>query len=98
MGLARLFGPYGNIHTITIVRDRATKVCKGYGFIEMQNPEEANEAIAALNGRQMGDRQLTIKQATEKPTAPLSTDVAHKYKKVERPGAPIKKKRPRRPM
>jgi RNA recognition motif-containing protein len=96
LGLAELFGPYGNISTVTIVRDKATKLCKGYGFIEMQKQEEANEAVAGLNGRQMGDRQLSVKPATEKliGSGPISQLTAA-YKKVEL-GTTVKKKRPRR--
>lgn len=68
--LAKLFCRYGDVNTIKIVRNRATKVCKGYGFIEMKNDVDAQMAIEALDGMEMGDRQLSVRVADVKPAKP----------------------------
>lgn len=68
--LAKLFCRYGDVNTIKIVRNRATKVCKGYGFIEMKNDADAQMAIEALDGMEMGDRQLSVRIADVKPAKP----------------------------
>jgi RNA recognition motif-containing protein len=103
MDLAKLFMPFGQISTIKIIRDKKTRICKGYAFIEMVDMEAATEAAANLNGRAMGDRNLAVKISEEKPAAPAksfsggSTGVqSARYVKVEKPGNLIKKKRPRR--
>jgi RNA recognition motif-containing protein len=67
MELAQLFGPYGEISTITIVRDRNTKKCKGYAFIEMKAQKGSDHVIAELNGQIIGKRRLIIRPAIEKP-------------------------------
>ncbi|MDB5145933.1 MAG: RNA-binding protein, partial [Mucilaginibacter sp.] len=58
--LAELFAPHGDIRTIKLVRDKQTRVCKGYGFIEMADQVSAQNAVWVLNGQAMGDRQLTV--------------------------------------
>lgn len=70
MDLAKLFAPHGDIHTIKIVRDRKTKQCKGYAFIEMLTEEGAQNAVDVLNDYPMGDRNLNVKISEEKPTKP----------------------------
>jgi RNA recognition motif-containing protein len=67
--LVKLFMPFGQVSTIKIIRDKRTRVCKGYAFIEMTDQAGAEEAIANLNGREMGDRSLAVKirEENEKP-------------------------------
>ncbi|MGN6638235.1 MAG: RNA recognition motif domain-containing protein [Mucilaginibacter sp.] len=102
--LAKLIMPHGQIHTIKIVKDKKTRICKGYAFVEMVDLEAAENVIANLNGMAMGDRTLTIKISEEKPK-PAPKPWASKpqygaksnYVKVERPSSDaFKKKRPRR--
>ncbi|MFI5159171.1 MAG: RNA-binding protein, partial [Sphingobacteriales bacterium] len=52
--LAKMFALHGDIVTIKLVRDKKTRVCKGYGFIEMTDEAAAENAIAALDGQPMG--------------------------------------------
>ncbi|WP_345954040.1 RNA-binding protein [Mucilaginibacter sp. PAMB04168] len=66
MELAQLIGPHGTISTIKIVRDRKTRICKGYAFVEMATEEDARNAVAALHGEPLGERTLTINFADEK--------------------------------
>jgi RNA recognition motif-containing protein len=70
MELAQLVAPHGNIATIKIVRDRQTKKCKGYAFIEMETLTDAENAVIALDGEQLQDRELTVKISEDKPVAP----------------------------
>ena len=67
--LVKLFMPFGQVSTIKIIRDKKTRICKGYAFIEMHDQEAAEEAIANLSGRPMGDRSLAVKirEENEKP-------------------------------
>ena len=58
--LAELVAPYGDIQTVKLVRDKKTRVCKGYGFIEMVDRASADRAVQALNGQPMGGRLLTL--------------------------------------
>ena len=65
--LAKLIAPHGDIATLKIVRDKKTRICKGYAFVEMETQEGAEQACVALNGTPMLDRELTVKISEEKP-------------------------------
>ncbi|XP_071954084.1 ELAV-like protein 1 isoform X9 [Antedon mediterranea] len=58
--LYQLFGPFGAITSVKVVRDFASQKCKGYGFVTMTNYEEALSAIAHLNGYSLGGRILQV--------------------------------------
>lgn len=61
--LRSLFEPYGNIESASIVTDRDTGRSRGFGFVSMPNDEEAEKAMAALNGKDMDGRSLTVNEA-----------------------------------
>jgi cold-inducible RNA-binding protein len=61
--LGQLFHPYGTIERVQIIIDRDTGRSRGFGFIEMPNATEAQEAIEALNGTSLGGRTLSISEA-----------------------------------
>lgn len=61
--LAEMFVPYGQIGEANVVMDRDTGRSKGFGFVDMADDAAAQTAIAALNGRAMGDRALTVNEA-----------------------------------
>jgi RNA recognition motif-containing protein len=65
--LQDLFAQYGDVTTVNIIVDRFTGKAKGFGFVEMENPEAADAAIAALNGQEFLGRQLRVNEAQEKP-------------------------------
>ncbi len=104
MELARLFGPHGDISTIKIVRDKQTRKCKGYAFIEMVTKEGADNAIDGLDGVEMGGRPLTVKITEDKPVAPATNcrkpfvDTPRSYNSTMRPPVSDRPKRPRRPI
>jgi len=58
--LWQLFGPFGAVQSVKIIRDAQTMKCKGFGFITMTNYEEAISAINCLNGYNMGNRILQV--------------------------------------
>ncbi|MVN92671.1 RNA recognition motif domain-containing protein [Mucilaginibacter aquatilis] len=81
--LAKLIAPHGDILTIKIVRDRQTGKCKGYAFVEMVSLAGAENAVIALDGITMQDRELTVKineekPVVQKPTFNKSKDAYHK--------------------
>ena len=102
VGLAKMFFPYGNVQTIKLVRDRKTRVCKGYGFIEMADMESAENAVSGLNQQPLGDRLLTVNISPDEPPKPFKPRFntgggAPSYKKVFKPSDPnFKPKRPRK--
>ncbi|NWY53759.1 ELAV3 protein, partial [Chionis minor] len=64
--LWQLFGPFGAVTNVKVIRDFATNKCKGFGFVTMTNYEEAAMAIASLNGYRLGDRVLQVSFKTSK--------------------------------
>ena len=57
------FAAHGTVTETNLMMDRATGRPRGFGFITMSTPEEAQKAIAALNGSQLGGRALTVNVA-----------------------------------
>src|ERR1044071_2735560 len=64
--LRSLFAPFGTVDSATVVTDRATGRSRGFGFVEMPNNEEADKAIAGLNGKDSGGRPRPVKEARQK--------------------------------
>jgi RNA recognition motif-containing protein len=58
-----LFETHGNVESVSIVTDRDTGQPRGFGFVEMTNDGEAEQAIAALNGRELDGRALNVNEA-----------------------------------
>ena len=61
--LEELFGQIGVVETANLVTDRDTGRSRGFAFVEMDSREAADAAIAALNGREIEGRQLTVNEA-----------------------------------
>jgi RNA recognition motif-containing protein len=64
--LTKMFEPHGTVESVQIIIDRDTGRSKGFGFVEMKSDEEAQAAIAALNGHESGGRALTVNEARPK--------------------------------
>jgi RNA recognition motif-containing protein len=58
-----LFAEAGDVVSVTIITDRDTGRSKGFGFVEMDSENSAQDAIAQLNGREMDGRTLTVSEA-----------------------------------
>ncbi|MCO5349591.1 MAG: RNA-binding protein [Bryobacteraceae bacterium] len=57
------FEAYGTVDRVSIITDRDTGRSRGFAFVEMPNDDEADRAINALNGSELGDRRLNINEA-----------------------------------
>lgn len=64
--LTDLFTPYGEVTTAKIVIDKFTQRSKGFGFVEMPNDEQAQAAIAQLNGSEVDGRNLVVNESRPK--------------------------------
>jgi RNA recognition motif-containing protein len=64
--LAQMFGAYGTVQSAQVIMDRDTGRSKGFGFVEMGSDQEAQAAIAALHGKQVDGRSLTVNEAKPK--------------------------------
>ncbi len=65
--LRQLFEQHGNVSSVQIIMDRDTGRSKGFAFVEMASDQEAQQAIAALNGQSANGRPLTVNEARPKP-------------------------------
>jgi RNA recognition motif-containing protein len=64
------FAAHGTVVETNLMMDRTTGRPRGFGFITMNSPEEAQKAIAALNGSQLGGRALTVNIAKPREERP----------------------------
>jgi RNA recognition motif-containing protein len=64
--LEALFSEVGTCESASVITDRATGRSRGFAFVEMASAGEAQQAIAALNGRELNGRQLNVSEAHER--------------------------------
>jgi RNA recognition motif-containing protein len=64
--LEQMFAAHGTVESAQVVMDRDTGRSKGFGFVEMKTDQEAQAAIAALNGKEVDGRSLTVNEARPK--------------------------------
>jgi RNA recognition motif-containing protein len=64
--LAKAMGAYGTVTSVKVIKDRETGKSKGFAFVEMENAEDAQAAMSALNGSEFMGRQMVIKEALPK--------------------------------
>ena len=68
--LREAFAAFGEVSSASIIKDKFSGETRGFGFVEMPNKEEADKAIASLNGRDLKGRTATVNEArprTDKP-------------------------------
>ena len=68
--LRTLFEQYGTVTSIKIVKDRETGRSKGFGFVEMENDTEAQNALSSLYDKEVQGRKIVINEAQERPAKP----------------------------
>ena len=68
--LFNLFSQYGTVTTAKIINDKVTGRSKGFGFVEMENDDEAKQAISSLNENEIQGRKLIVNEA--RPQEPRS--------------------------
>ena len=92
--LQQMFGAHGTVQSAQVIMDRDTGRSKGFGFVEMGSDQEAQAAIAALSGKEVDGRTLTVnaRPSTSLPFmaamaafASWSLDISTKPKPLERP-------------
>jgi len=64
--LRSLFEQHGTVESVSLVTDRDTGRSRGFRFVEMSNSHEAEQAIAALNGANLGGRAINVNEARPK--------------------------------
>src|SRR5437867_1699570 len=64
--LEQMFAAHGTVESAQVIMDRETGRSKGFGFVEMKTDQEAQAAIAGLNGKEMEGRALTVNEARPK--------------------------------
>src|SRR5207237_5905838 len=64
--LEQMFAAHGTVQSAQVIMDRDTGRSKGFGFVEMGSDQEAQAAIQALNGQEVGGRSLTVNEARPK--------------------------------
>lgn len=65
--LSNLFASHGEVVSAKIVLDKFTNRSKGFGFVEMANDDQAQAAIAALNGTEVDGRNIVVNESRPKP-------------------------------
>jgi RNA recognition motif-containing protein len=68
--LTALFQPFGRVGRIHIATDRETGRVRGFAFVEMPNDDEAVKAIAGLDGKECGGRNIKVNEARPKGERP----------------------------
>lgn len=74
--LWQLFGPFGAVQNVKVMRDFATQKCKGFGFVTMTNYDEAVVAVTSLNGYQLGTRVLQVSFKKNKNSGGLGSGMS----------------------
>lgn len=75
--LEKMFSSHGTVESAQVIVDRDTGRSKGFGFVEMSNDAEAQDAIQAMNGTESDGRTLTVNEA--KPRKAGGGDRRNRY-------------------
>ena len=65
--LSEHFNEYGEVKSANVIMDRSSGLSKGYGFVEMDDKNAAEEAIQYLNGKEVKGRELRVNEARPRP-------------------------------
>ncbi|XP_066551375.1 cold-inducible RNA-binding protein B isoform X3 [Amia ocellicauda] len=61
--LEDVFAKYGQISEVVVIKDRETQRSRGFGFVTFENPDDAKDAMMAMNGKSVDGRQIRVDQA-----------------------------------
>jgi len=70
--LTEIFGKFGTVNSVKVITDKYSGQSKGFGFIEMEDDTEGNQAVSELNGVEMSGRNIKVNIAHEKKRDPNS--------------------------
>lgn len=68
--LRTAFAAFGEVSSATVIMDKMTGRSKGFGFVEMPGQEEAEAAIKALDGNELGGRNIRVNEARPRDDRP----------------------------
>lgn len=68
--LRQAFQAFGNVTTVSVIKDKFSGQSKGFGFVEMPDQAQAQAAIEGLNGKELQGRALTVNEARPKESRP----------------------------
>lgn len=68
--LKKAFEQFGQVNSAKVIKDRITGELRGFGFVDMPNPAEAQQAIAGMNGRDLEGMKLKVNEAREPEAGP----------------------------
>jgi RNA recognition motif-containing protein len=69
--LRQAFAALGQVDSVRVITDKFSGKSKGFGFVEMPNNNEANAAIAAINGKMLRGREVRVNEARPKDDRPM---------------------------
>ena len=72
--LRELFAAFGEVVSASIITDRDTGRSKGFGFVEINQKNDAIKAISKLNGHEMNGREIKVNEAQQKPSGGSNRD------------------------
>jgi len=61
--LRQAFGSFGQVASVSIIKDKFSNQSKGFGFVEMPSQEEAQAAISGMNGKELKGRAMNVNEA-----------------------------------
>lgn len=64
--LKQIFGKFGEVSSAKVIKDRDTGHSRGFGFVEMESNEQASEAMASLNNKEIEGRNISVTVARQK--------------------------------
>lgn len=68
--MERAFSAFGTVNSAKVIMDRESGRSKGFGFVEMSSPEEANAAISGMHGQDTGGRDMVVNEAKPMESRP----------------------------
>ncbi len=77
--LQGVFEAYGSVSDVKIIQDKMTGRSKGFGFVTMNDEEEGQKALEALNGATLENRQMVVNEAREKSDSNNRSNFRKRY-------------------